>query len=153
MNILYTIIFSFLGLWASAQNLSEASVQEKNGKVHIELLVKLSEVESILTDENNCDGGVAISFCFRNYVNENLELAINNGENLDFIIEASISNQKELQINLSAETDDLPVTSYQVTNNLFVDDILNYINKMTFDINGNKQTVNLDTQNRTVSID
>ena len=152
MNILYTLIFSFFCFVASAQNISETSIHEKSGKVYVEMLIQQAEVEDILTDASNCEEGTSISFCFRNYVNGNLELSVNNGEPLEFIIEASISNQKELQINLSAETNVSTITSFQVTNNLFVDDITSYINEMIFTLNGSEQKVILDADNRTAEI-
>lgn len=152
VNILYTIILSFCCFWATAQNLSESTIHEKDGKVYIEMLVQTAEVEDILTAEANCEAGTSISFCFRNYVNENLTLSVNNGNPLDFTIEASISNQKELQINLSAETEETNITSFQVTNDLFVDDISTYLNEMVFRLNGTEQKVILDSVNRSAEI-
>jgi hypothetical protein len=152
VNILYTTIFTLCSFWASAQNLSEANIHEKNGKVYLELLVQQVEVEDILSSEENCETGTAISFCFRNYVNENLELSVNDGDPLEFTIEASISNQKELQINLSAETGESTINSFQVTNNLFVDDLSSYVNQMKFVLNGTEQLIILDAQNRVADI-
>jgi hypothetical protein len=152
VKTLFTLLLTFSGFWAFAQNNSENNVHSKDGKVYIEILVQQDEVESLLNDPEFCESGTSLSFCFRNYVNEKLDLAVNNGNKLDFIIEASLSNTKEIQINLSADSGQAAVSSYQITNNLFVDDIPTFKHEMKFTLNGQEQNIVLDEANRTANI-
>ncbi len=153
VNTLFTFILTLCSFCAFAQNVSENNVHEKDGKVYFEILVQQSEVTDILMSTDYCEEGTALSFCFRNYVNEKLDISVNNGAKLDFIIEASLSNLKDIQINLSADSGVSQVTSYQITNNLFVDEIPAYKNQMTFTLNGVEQEIILDAINRIATIE
>lgn len=152
VKILTTILFTFISLWAFAQNTSENHVHEKSGKVYFEILVQQAEVENIINSTDYCDAGTSISFCFRNYVNEKLDLAVNGGSPLEFTIEASLSNTKEIQINLSADTGQSTINSFEITNNLFFEDIPTYLHEMKFTLNGVETDLVLDTNNRTAVV-
>jgi len=136
VKILTTILFTFLTLGAFAQNESENYVHEKNGKVYFEILVQQAEVESIINSTDFCEAGTSISFCFRNYVNDKLDLSVNGGNSLDFIIEASLS-----------------INSFEVTNNLFVDEIPSFKHEMKFTLNGVEKDILLDATNRSAVVD
>lgn len=152
VKITSTILFTFLSLWAFAQNISENNIHEKNGKVYFEILVQQAEVESIINSTDYCEAGTSISFCFRNYVNEKLDLSVNGGADLEFTIEASLSNTKEIQINLSADTGETTINSYEITNNLFFEGAPTFMHEMKFTLNGVEQEIVLDTNNRTAII-
>lgn len=142
-----------MAFWAGAQNSSENKIHSIDGRVYFEILVNQAEVEEFISNSEFCEEGTALSFCFRNYVNKKLQLAVNNsGEALEFTIEASLSNTKEIQINLSAETGFKKITSYQITNNLFVDEIPSFINKISVKLDDEKSEISLDSENRTTEI-
>lgn len=137
--------------FASAQQTADFKVHEKNGKVYLEAVVTLDDVEAYITDIEYCDQGTSISFCMRNYMAEKLDISINGEPKLDFVIEASLANSKLLQINLSSEYSN-PITSISITNNAFVDDIDNFQNKVKLTLGSETVEEVLDSQNRTATI-
>lgn len=152
VKIQLIILFVLSAFFVSAQNKSECTVHHKDGKVYVEVLVQLEETEHIVSSEDFCEQGTSLSFCFRNYLNEKLDVLINDSEELDFIIEASLANTTKIQINLSAETTATTINSIDITNNTFVDDVQGFENVMTVTLNGVETNAILNAANRTMSV-
>lgn len=134
-----------------AQNTADYMLHEKNGKVYFEATVTLQEVQSIISDQQYCDAGVSTSFCLRNYLAEKLDISINGGDKLDFMIEASLENAIFHQINLSSEQS-ATISSFTITNNAFVDEIEGFKVNLSGTLGNNTTKTVLNGVNRTVTI-
>lgn len=152
VRILLSILFVCATIFASAQNSSEITVHNKNGKVYVEIFILLDNVNLIVNDETYCEAGTSTSFCFRNYINEKLKVEVNGSETLDFIIEASMANTKNMQINLSAESAGNSVSSYKITNNAFINEIPTFINNVNIKLNGNESNHIMDANNTIIEV-
>lgn len=146
-----SLILMFFGLISMAQNTADYMLHEKNGTVYLEATVTLEEVQSIISDEKYCSTGVSTSFCLRNYFAEKLDISINGGEKLDFMIDASLENAVFHQINLSSDQA-TSVTSFTITNNAFVDEIDGFKINVSGRLGNNTTKTKLDAVNRTVTI-
>jgi len=152
VRILLSILFVCATLFATAQNNSEITVHNKNGKVYVEVFVLLNEVEAIVSNEAYCEAGTSTSFCFRNYINEKLTIEVNGSETLEFIIEASMANTKNMQINLSAESAGNSINSYKITNNAFISEMPGFVNNVKVILNGSESSHVMDASNTVLEV-
>ena len=151
VKIQLSLILLFFGFLSIAQNTADYNLHEKNGKVYLAATITLEEVQNIISDEEYCASGVSTSFCLRNYLSEKLDVSVNGGDKIDFIIDASLENAIFHQINLSSEQSG-PVTSFTITNNAFVDEIEGYKIKVSGTLGNNTTKTVLDANNRIVTI-
>ena len=151
VKIQLSIIFVFFAFIAIAQEQAEYSIYVKNDKLHLEAKILKTEVETIVMSEDYCEAGTSMSFCLRNYLEQKLEIRINDEEPVTFVIEASLANATKLQINLSSEVEYPAIDELVVTNNAFVDDKPTYLNITTVSINGTTSKVTLDSTNRSAT--
>ncbi len=146
--IIIFVLFSFL---AVAQEQADYSVYIKNDKVYLEAKILIEDVATIVQSEDYCEAGTSMSFCLRNYLAEKLEITLDGGAPLAFIIEASLANSTKLQVNLSSDDSVGTITQMDITNNAFVDDMTEFKNVMKVSLNGNTTVVTLDKLNRSAS--
>ena len=151
VKIQLTILFVLFTLFLSAQSKADYMIHHKNGKVYFEANVNIADIESIVMSPEYCEAGTSISFCLRNYFQQKLMISVNNGEPMDFVIEASLANSRLLQINLSCDQASV-INSFQIENNAFVDEISTFQNEMSITLNGNVTKAVLDSTNRTVNV-
>lgn len=145
------IIFVLFSFFAVAQEQAEYSVYVKNEKIYLEAKILIDDVDAIVQSTQYCEAGTSLSFCLRNYLAEKLEITIDGGEPLAFVIEASLANSTKLQVNLSSDDPIGLIDQLDITNNAFVDDMTDFKNVMKVSINGTTTVVTLDKLNRSAS--
>jgi len=143
-----SILFIFFAFISMAQEQADYTVVVKNDKIYLEAKILKTEVETIVMSDDYCDAGTSMSFCLRNYLAEKLEIRVNSGEIVPFVIEASLANATKLQVNMSSEESFDSFTQLDITNNCFVDDMPTYKNMMKVTWNGVTTVVELDKTNR-----
>lgn len=151
MKILYTTLLLLCTQFIFAQQESEISLYEKHGNLVAEVLVYLPETASIFSAEEHCAAGVSPSFCLRNYLQELMSVTINNQAKSTFIIDASISDEKKIQVILSTPIDG-DLTQLTIQTDAFFAQFPDFKHLLKIRVNNKTEKLVLDTNKRSYSV-